>query len=143
MTEKDALKETVELWKEIACVTRVKRKRTLKEDIPGPWRDYPYTCPCCKYVVTAGCLDCLDCPMVEEWKYYSDLSKNDFGVSHRLTLCSSRRSPYTKWMDLPSSCSCMDREFFALLIAEMAEDALTRYRGKVFSRFLAYFTASS
>ena len=116
MTPIQACKETKELWTMIARISVEKRRAIEKYEISGPWQEYRHNCPCCEY---AGRSFCDLCPMLPEWRFYSD----DLDST-----CEGFDSPYTKWRE-PSHRTqtlCLDVEFFCLLIAEMAEEAIER-----------------
>lgn len=116
MTPIQACKETKQLWTEMARVSVKERRAVLKQEIPGPWIYYSHECPCCEY---AKGRSCSRCPMHEEWSFYSD-------DPH--TMCEGINSPYNKWDNLygETLVLCIDVEFFCLLIAEMAEEAIER-----------------
>lgn len=130
MTPIEACQETKELWEEMAFAIREKKKLIWKRNIHGPWENYTHNCPCCECAKhddswNSRSLDgyCSCCPMKEEWLFYTD---EDY-ILHPCA-CEEERSPYRKYIEVESSCLCMDAEFFCLLIAEMAEEAIIRLK---------------
>lgn len=117
MTPLQACKETRELWTKMANYSVGRQRIVQKEDIPGPWEDYIHNCPCCMYIHRLK--DCCFCPMLPEWQYYSTSLKAP---------CELSNSPYKKWsnLDYLDGTLCIDVEFFCLLIAEMADEAIER-----------------
>ena len=117
MDKLQACKETKELWIEMARFAREENQFVVKSEIEGPWQSYCHNCPCCEYVKYA---DCSFCPMLEEWKFYSNREDAP---------CEAFPSPYKHWRELwkCTSILCIDVEFFCLLIAEMAEEAIERH----------------
>ena len=123
MDKLQACKETKELWTAMARFAREKNQLVLKSEIEGPWLGYIHKCPCCEYTERP---DCSRCPMLHEWRVYSD---------HEVAPCEtfSSPSPYAKWKVLcykTKAPLCIDVAFFCLLIAEMAEEAIERLRCK-------------
>jgi hypothetical protein len=122
MTPIQACKETKELWTEMASFAREEKRAVEKYEIPGPWEDYKHTCPCCEYV---GDTSCYYCPMREEWEVYS-VSSVEYST-YKSAICEDPQSPYRQWSNICHRGSlCIDVEFFCLLIAEMAEEAIER-----------------
>ena len=124
MDKKQALRESIELWTGMAEKAHVKQV-VDKWDIPGPWDVYYHNCPCCEYVRSlrgyfAPQL-CYKCPMYEQWWFYVDENVSKF-------YCVQPRSPYQQWSDCVESGEVgilwYDLEFFCLLIAELAQEAL-------------------
>ena len=124
MDKKQALRETVELWTKMADEIH-KEYIADKWDIPGPWDVYAHNCPCCEYVRSlrgyfAPQL-CYKCPMYEQWRFYADENVGKF-------CCVQPRSPYQQWSNCVESGKVgilwYDLEFFCLLVAELACEAL-------------------
>ncbi len=119
MDKLQACKETKELWTEMARVAREEGKLVEKTDVEGFWKYYAHTCPCCEYTKLTNC---DHCPMDREWAVYSTIDD---------TPCQGKYSPYQKWRlhnhGILSGPLCIDIEFFCLLIAEMAEEAIERH----------------
>ena len=124
MNKRQALHETVELWTKMAGEIH-KGHIADKWDIPGPWDVYSHNCPCCEYVkglqghFTAHL--CFKCPMYKQWRFYADENVDKF-------CCVQPRSPYQQWSNCVESGEVgilrYDLEFFCLLIAELACEAL-------------------
>ena len=128
MDKLQACKETKELWTEMARIAREEKRFIEKFSVKGPWKYYAHNCPCCEYIKFAYC---DQCPMNKEWTFYSNLDD---------TPCQGKFSPYQKWrvcrLSSPFVSLCIDIEFFCLLIAEMAEEAIERYMAGSHSKFL-------
>ena len=120
MDKLQACKETKKLWTEMARFAREEGKLVEKTDVDGPWNYYAHTCPCCEYIKLTYC---DQCPMNKEWTFYSSLDDD--------APCQGKSSPYQKWRlhnhGVLSGPLCLDIEFFCLLIAEMAEEAIERH----------------
>ena len=118
MTPIQACKETKQLWTMMARISVEEKRVVEKSQIPGPWIFYRHNCPCCEYAKWGPC-NC--CPMYEEWSFYSD---------NLDSTCEGFDSPYMKWRTPPykTQVLCIDVEFFCLLIAEMAEEAIERHK---------------
>lgn len=124
MDKKQTLCETIELWTKMAAGV-YEEHLVDKWDIPGPWECYRHNCPCCEYVKNirgyfAPQL-CYKCPMYEQWRFYADVNTSKF-------CCVQPRSPYQRWSNCveagEGSMLWYDLEFFCLLIAELAQEAL-------------------
>ena len=117
MTPIQACKETRDLWTKMARISIEEERVVEKWEVPGPQQEYAdhYFCPCCEYASP----DCADCPMLKEWRFYG----KDTDAP-----CEDPMSPYKRWLDSieTRAALCIDVEFFFLLIAEMAEEALKR-----------------
>ena len=121
LTRRQALEETIALFEKLAAHAR-RGKIRMKSEIPGPWKEKNYIalCPCCEYDnqrLEEEEADCSHCPMKGFW----------IGDS-----CMSGTSPFVRWLDSKDrmkegqECLCLDVEFFCLLIADLAREALDR-----------------
>ena len=123
MDKLQACKETKELWTEMARFAREEGKLVEKCDVEGPWKHYAHNCPCCEYTTFTYC---VQCPMNKEWTFYSSLDDAP---------CQGEFSPYQKWrvcrLPNPFVSLCIDVEFFCLLIAEMADEAIERIKRRI------------
>lgn len=118
MTPIQTCRETKDLWTKMARFAREGRRAVEKYEIPGPWEEYKHNCSCCEYTKY---YDCYYCPMGEEWEVYSV-------SSIKSAICEDLQSPYRQWLHITHQGSlCIDVEFFCLLIAEMAEEAMKRH----------------
>ena len=135
LTKKKALEETIELWTQLADKAAL-HVAADKMEIDGPWNDYPYQCPCCKYTelsrIETGLalareeeyLYCfMFCPLREQWGYYAEK------IQEKVKLCIASGSPFKFWSDIVESeeiehALFYDLEFFCRLIVELAQEAL-------------------
>ena len=103
----------------MARFAREEKRLIEKFEVEGPWKYYAHTCPCCEYIKLTFC---DRCPMNKEWVFYSTIDDAP---------CQGEFSPYQKWRFCIRSTSskplCLDIEFFCLLIADMAEEAIERH----------------
>ena len=123
MDKKQALEESIKLWTRIAEKAHMEQV-VDKWNIPGPWDIYCHNCPCCEYVKDlkgyfSGDL-CYECPMYEQWMFYADEPMK--------FPCVYSTTPYQRWSDCTESGErgmlWYDLEFFCLLVAELACEAL-------------------
>lgn len=122
MNAETALRETIHLWTLLAH-----KPGTCKHEVPGPWNEYLFECPCCEYTKwEIKVEDCKNCPIIKQWSFYD--------VTHNLHFsCCEPNSPYMKWSEMVNELRDLnfqnqflkyDIEFFCLLIVEMAKEAL-------------------
>lgn len=128
MNKRTALVHTMSCW---TLMAEEAREGVLvdKEGVPGPWVHYLFQCACCEYTsdVVSGdgkTMDCSRCPMKDKWLYLAP-DKMSYAKGF---FCEIPPSPFDAWQDLMAGkrekTLCIDAEFFCLLIADLAKEAL-------------------
>lgn len=143
MNEFQALIECVELWCLLADSARSEQDFD-KHDIKGPWQKYQCNCPCCECInhdlYSMGIMSlgdaCRFCPMFDQWMYYYNPTNDKDVRRNGQHPCMYEKSPYKQWSNVIEKTHgkkmlWYDLEFFCLLIAELAREALHTYLPKV------------
>lgn len=139
----NSLIECEELWFALGEAAH-RHERCEKDEVRGPWQKYRHNCPCCEFVFSKdralqadlGVKEeggyCKDCPMFEQWMFYCDSANVDDVKRENRYICLYGKSPYNRWSDViemgeTSQMLWYDLEFFCLLIAELAGEAIEQH----------------
>ena len=113
MEKRQALKETIDLWTQVADKTEETQTVVQKHDIPGPWQNYLTGCPLCEYCnsVVEERENCEECPV--NWEVSI--------TGRRRVYCCAPGSPYDSWIEAKT----IDMKvLYARRVAMLAQEAL-------------------
>lgn len=123
ITKRQALEEGIELW-----IVLARTGKRSKLEVPGPWQNYPYYCPCCEYVLKQiGKTGCRCCPIV--W-YDRERGLNQGSSAH---LCCEHGSPYQAWLDAKN---VKHLKFWAQEVVDLHKKALETLTGQIVGAIL-------